>query len=58
MQKVIQAPHAGLYTGSNHTLLSFSPERFLKKQGEKLISQPIKGTAPRGKSNEEDRGEK
>jgi para-aminobenzoate synthetase component I len=28
-------------------LISASPERFIKKTGNKLISQPIKGTAPR-----------
>lgn len=31
-----------------------SPERFLKKEGNKLISQPIKGTARRGKNKRED----
>jgi para-aminobenzoate synthetase component 1 len=31
-----------------------SPERFLKKMGGHLISQPIKGTAPRGANPEED----
>ncbi len=31
-----------------------SPERFLKKIGNKLISQPIKGTVKRGKTKEED----
>lgn len=35
-------------------LLSASPERFLKKTGSKLISQPIKGTAKRGESPYED----
>lgn len=40
-------------TGHIH-LLSASPERFLKKIGNQLISQPIKGTAPRGKNADED----
>lgn len=31
---------------------SASPERFLKKEGEKVISQPIKGTAPRDKEHD------
>ncbi len=35
-------------------LISASPERFLKKQGNKLISQPIKGTRKRGATLEED----
>ena len=29
-------------------ILSASPERFLKREKSKIISQPIKGTAPRG----------
>ncbi|HLW40449.1 MAG TPA: chorismate-binding protein [Brumimicrobium sp.] len=35
-------------------VLSASPERFIKKEGTKLITQPIKGTAKRGKTQEED----
>jgi para-aminobenzoate synthetase component 1 len=34
--------------------LGASPERFLKKTGNKLISQPIKGTVKRGQTEEED----
>ena len=39
---------------NNLYLLSSSPERFLKKEKSKLISQPIKGTAPRGINKSED----
>ncbi|MCX6182715.1 MAG: anthranilate synthase component I family protein [Bacteroidetes bacterium] len=35
-------------------LLCASPERFLKKEGSKVLSQPIKGTAKRGANEEED----
>jgi para-aminobenzoate synthetase component 1 len=35
-------------------LLCGSPERFLKKDGNKLISQPIKGTAGRGHDDQSD----
>lgn len=38
----------------NKFILSASPERFLAKRGNQLVSQPIKGTAPRGKTIEED----
>lgn len=35
-------------------ILCASPERYLKKTGTKVISQPIKGTAPRSKDQEID----
>src|SRR5690606_13333709 len=38
----------------NQYILSASPERFLSKQGSTLLSQPIKGTPPRGKNTVED----
>jgi para-aminobenzoate synthetase component 1 len=38
----------------DHYLICASPERFLKKTSTRLLSQPIKGTAPRGRTAEED----
>lgn len=35
------------FKNNKHFLLSATPERYLKKEGELLISQPIKGTAKR-----------
>lgn len=35
-------------------LMCASPERYLKRTGTKVISQPIKGTAPRSKDNKTD----
>jgi para-aminobenzoate synthetase component 1 len=40
-------PFAGFYKLDNKFLLCSSPERYLKKQGSKIYSQPIKGTSPR-----------
>ncbi|MDP7062946.1 MAG: anthranilate synthase component I family protein, partial [Planctomycetota bacterium] len=37
-----------------HVLLSHSPERFLQVRGTELLSQPIKGTAPRGGDDQQD----
>ncbi len=47
-------PFAGLFKAKSQWLVSASPERFLKKNGCRLIAQPIKGTAKRGRSAEED----
>ncbi len=41
------APFAAYYRIGGQYLLCSSPERFLRKEGRKLISQPIKGTARR-----------
>ena len=47
-------PFAGFFKWGSNYILSASPERFLAKRNKKLISQPIKGTAKRGKTIEED----
>ncbi|WP_051360014.1 anthranilate synthase component I family protein [Adhaeribacter aquaticus] len=47
-------PFAGYFKLNETYLLCASPERFLKKEGDKLISQPIKGTIRRGQNKEED----
>ena len=41
-------PFASFMKLDSHFLMCASPERYLKKSGQTLISQPIKGTAPRG----------
>jgi para-aminobenzoate synthetase component I len=40
-------PFSAFYRIENRYLLCASPERYIKKTGLRLISQPIKGTAPR-----------
>lgn len=47
-------PFSGYLKFNGNYLLCASPERFLKKEGAKLISQPIKGTIKRGLTPEED----
>jgi para-aminobenzoate synthetase component 1 len=47
-------PFAGFFKWKDNYILSASPERFLAKRGNKLISQPIKGTAKRGVTEPED----
>ena len=42
-----KAPFASFYKGTDHYLLCSSPERFIKRQNNQLISQPIKGTRKR-----------
>lgn len=48
------APFSALYRLNEHYLLCASPERFVRKVGERLESQPIKGTSRRGSSPRED----
>lgn len=54
LNKVSPTPFGTFYKWMNNYILCASPERFLAKRGNKLISQPIKGTAKRGKTAEED----
>ena len=47
LNDISKAPFATFFKFNNNYLLSASPERYLKKDGENLISQPIKGTEKR-----------
>lgn len=47
-------PFAAFFRWQAHFALCASPERFMAKRGQKLISQPIKGTIRRGKTEVED----
>lgn len=44
-------PFAAFYKVENSYLLCASPERFLRKQGNQLLSQPIKGTIRRNRTD-------
>jgi para-aminobenzoate synthetase component 1 len=54
LNKISAAPFSVYLKKNNHYLLSASPERYLKKENEKVISQPIKGTAKRNSNSELD----
>nr|WP_017258088.1 anthranilate synthase component I family protein [Pedobacter arcticus] len=47
-------PFSNYFKWFDRHIIAATPERFLAKRGEKLISQPIKGTAKRGLTDEED----
>lgn len=55
LTEVSPTPYSGFYQMGDQYLLSASPERFIKKVGNKIISQPIKGTAKRGADELEDK---
>lgn len=54
LNEISQAPFSCFFKNNKHFALSASPERYLKKLGDKIISQPIKGTSRRFKNKEED----
>lgn len=54
LNKVSPTPFSCFYAVDGKYLMCASPERFLKKQGTRLISQPIKGTTARGATTLED----
>ncbi len=54
LNEISEPPFAVYFKNNNQYLLSASPERYLKKEGNKVISQPIKGTAPRSFDLEQD----
>lgn len=47
LNQISASPFAVYFKKNHHYLLSASPERYLKKEEDKVISQPIKGTAKR-----------
>ncbi len=54
LNELSQAPFSCYLKHDGRYLMSASPERFLKKQGSKLLSMPVKGTVRRGKNADED----
>lgn len=54
LNKLSTAPFSAYLNFKFAKVLSTSPERFLNKSGNKLTSQPIKGTAPRNSNRSKD----
>ncbi len=55
LNAISEPPFAAFVKLDDRYLMCASPERYIKKTGQKVISQPIKGTAPRGKNEEADK---
>ena len=47
LNAISEPPFAVYFKNAQHYLISASPERYLKKENTKVISQPIKGTSKR-----------
>ena len=47
LNNIAKAPFASFYKYENHFCLCASPERYIKKDGRRIFSQPIKGTIKR-----------
>lgn len=55
LNSISPAPFSVFYRQKDHYIMSASPERYLQKIGNKIISQPIKGTAKRHENPELDK---
>jgi para-aminobenzoate synthetase component 1 len=53
LSKISPNPFAAFYRNEDKYLICSSPERYVKRTGNQIISQPIKGTAPRDFFNKE-----
>jgi para-aminobenzoate synthetase component 1 len=47
LRRAAPAPYAALLDGTDRAIVSASPELFLARTGERLVTRPIKGTRPR-----------
>lgn len=55
LNEISKPPFAGFLKLRDKFILSASPERFVRKEGNKVISQPIKGTAKRSANSKTDK---
>lgn len=54
LNAISEPPFAAYFKNHKHYLISASPERYIRKEEDKIISQPIKGTAGRSTDPTED----
>ena len=54
LNSISPTPFSTFFKLGDNYILSASPERFMAKRGNTLLSQPIKGTAARGNNAQED----
>ena len=54
LRNALPSPFSAYFEFNNEFILSISPERFIAIDNGKAVTQPIKGTAPRGKNLQED----
>lgn len=51
LNKISPSPFSAFYKADKRFLLCASPERYLKRKGDMILSQPIKGTSARNREN-------
>ncbi len=54
LNSVSPMPFSAFFKTDNKYIISASPERFIKREANQIISQPMKGTIKRSKDSEED----
>lgn len=54
LNKLSRAPFAAYYRNNHRYMVCASPERYIRKEGDTILSQPIKGTARRGQDEATD----
>lgn len=55
LREIAAAPYSAYFEHGDDAVLCLSPERFIAANGRELLTQPIKGTAPRDNDPDRDR---
>lgn len=55
LRSINKAPFSAFMNFKDFQVISSSPERFLEVNNRRVVTRPIKGTRPRGKTKEEDK---